>query len=172
MRPRPTLDRRPQDDEVTITRDFSRQLASMSAASSSDGARYDDLEEETNVLSGTATDGGVRLSAGRGGVLDARPTELAPPIQDEPTGSSPGSYDQATPTDLPGASAGSPWPGRALSVVPALRVVVLATSVAGEVRLMPLAPGSQAPTGAAVATLVPATEEDADAIVRLFDSTR
>ena len=61
----------------------------------------------------------------------------------------------------------SPAPKR-LDTLPALRVAVLATGIAGEVRLISLNAGDEPPPGAAVAVLVPMSAADGEAVARLF----
>jgi hypothetical protein len=52
--------------------------------------------------------------------------------------------------------------------LPALRVAVLAVPEDGDVRLVFLPPGEQAPPGVVVALLVPTTAEDAEKLARLY----
>jgi hypothetical protein len=58
--------------------------------------------------------------------------------------------------------------GKRLETTPALRVAVLATSAAGEVRLIALGANDEAPPGAALAMLVPLTAADGESVARLF----
>jgi hypothetical protein len=55
-----------------------------------------------------------------------------------------------------------------MATLPTLRVAVLATSTAGEVRLIALAEADEAPPGAALALLVPLSAGDGDSVTRLF----
>jgi hypothetical protein len=57
---------------------------------------------------------------------------------------------------------------RQIGTVPAVRVAVLATDVPGEVRLIALHDGDDAPPGAALALLVPLTAGDGESVSRLF----
>jgi hypothetical protein len=66
--------------------------------------------------------------------------------------------------------ASAPRPAKRVASLPALRVAVLATSVPGEVRLIALDPGDDAPPGAALAVLVPLSPADGESVTRLFGS--
>jgi hypothetical protein len=55
-----------------------------------------------------------------------------------------------------------------LDTLPSLRVAVLGTGVAGEVRLITLNTGDEPPPGAALAVLVPLSSADGEAVARLF----
>jgi hypothetical protein len=73
-------------------------------------------------------------------------------------------------TERPPAGDAAPTPApKRLETLPALRVAVLGTGVAGEVRLISLG-NDEPPPGAAVAVLVPLTAADGEAVARLFDS--
>ena len=79
--------------------------------------------------------------------------------------------ERTSPTERPpaieqAAAQGAPAPKR-LDTLPALRVAVLGTGIAGEVRLISLG-NEEPPPGAAVAVLVPLTAADGEAVARLF----
>lgn len=72
-------------------------------------------------------------------------------------------------TERPSTDAGpDPAAHRRLDTLPAVRVAVLGTGLAGEVRLISLDGGDEPPPGAAVAILVPMSAADGEAIARLF----
>jgi hypothetical protein len=169
------------DDEVTMQRDITSLQAQLAASTP---GLYDDLDEETSVIQQKE---GMRLAAAL--AEDAKEARGAAPGMDEPRASSRnpevggshevgGSTDvvDETPTENPLRVPDELWapkvkvPVRAASL-PAVRVAVLGTSIAGEVRLVALASGSQAPMGAAAAILVPLTEEDAECIAKLFETS-
>jgi len=177
VRPRPNLERRPVDDEVTMQRDLSSLHAQIAATTP---GLYDDLDEETSVIQKE----GMRLAAARAeeeargaaGMDEPRASSRSPEVSgSHEVGGSTDVADE-TPTENPLRVPDELWaPNAKVSVraasLPALRVAVLGTSIAGEVRLVALASGSQAPTGAAAAILVPLTEEDAECIAKLFETS-
>jgi hypothetical protein len=59
-------------------------------------------------------------------------------------------------------------PPRHVDAVPSVRVAVLATTTPGEVRLIALNAGDDAPPGAAIALLVPFTSADGESVLKLF----
>ncbi|APR77354.1 putative tellurium resistance protein [Minicystis rosea] len=87
-------------------------------------------------------------------------------IHDEPTtdGTRANGAGVAAPS-IAGAEAGA---RKRLDTLPSLRVAVLATGVAGEVRLISLDAGDEPPPGAALAVLVPLSSADGEAVARLF----
>jgi hypothetical protein len=96
------------------------------------------------------------------------PTQLmmrraAPGVHEEPT--SDGNLERVPPS---GAAAARRAAGKRLDTLPALRVAVLGTGVAGEVRLISLDAGDEPPPGAALAVLVPMSGADGEAVARLF----
>ena len=146
-RPRPA-ERRVffHDDEVTVRRD-------MSAL----GLKFEDLDEDTKVIPGRQQLGRVLLAVDpfREQAPEAAAAD-ADGVESTPVGSE--GHDHV-PSTMPTAHA---------AALSSMRVAVLATAHEGDVRLVPLAPGTAAPTGAATAILVPLTPEDAEAIARLF----
>lgn len=182
VRPRPNLERRPLDDEVTMQRDLSALREQIAATTP---GLYDDLDEETSVIQKD----GLRLAAGQPRAEDSKESRAAAaPAVEEPrastrnpdagqeVGASTDVVDE-TPTESPPDLASEIWASKAKAparsaALTALRVAVLGTSIAGEVRLVALPAGSQAPMGAAAAILVPLTEEDADCIAKLFETSQ
>jgi hypothetical protein len=71
------------------------------------------------------------------------------------------------PVDRPAAAAPA---HRRFDTIPSVRVAVLATGTAGEVRLIALDGADDPPPGAALAILVPIGASDAEAVARLFQS--
>lgn len=110
-----------------------------------------------------------------------RPSEAAKPaaiIAEESTSDGPGVAPASSRTAPSGATerppplvAIAPPPPKRLDTLPALRVAVLATGIAGEVRLISLDAGDEPPPGAAVAVLVPMSAADGEAVARLFGTT-
>lgn len=184
-RARPELEIARVDDEVTIRKDAAafgfRRLADAPAAEEDvepphDGkARYDDLDEDTRVIPGRQQLGRILhavepaspriASAPPSAPIDKGPAD----VDDTPSGDADAqgatSHDVAA---VPGWPEGAPSTVPALSPLPALRVAVLAASQAGEVRIVPLVPGSIAPLGAVTAVLVPTSAEEGEALTRLF----
>lgn len=147
---------------------------------------FDDLDEDTRVLAGARAPDDVDLAFKS--VLAPAPVPSAElyPITDEPTDGSasdvPPSANTSpnavawTPSDDAGAAiahfsgSASDQPARARrpESLPALRVAVLGTGAAGEVRLIALDAAGEPPPGAAMAVLVPISAADGEAIARLF----
>jgi hypothetical protein len=157
---------------------------------------FDDLDEDTRVISNKhrATDE-IDQALERLRTAPAVPpaplTEpmRAPSMHDDMTtvgplvpvldnrGAAPGrpaSSDGSPSTERPASSAHievapAPKPGsKRLDTLPALRVAVLGTGIAGEVRLISLDANDEPPPGAAVAMLVPLSGADGEAVARLF----
>jgi hypothetical protein len=62
----------------------------------------------------------------------------------------------------------APSPARRVDSAPSVRVALLATTTPGEVRVIPLNVGDEAPPGAAIAWLVPFTPAEGEPILKLF----
>jgi hypothetical protein len=142
---------------------------------------WDDLDEDTRVISARERPRDeIDQALAR---LRAAP---APPAPASPQ-ATPGSRDDAaSSTTHPGAAdwrpndtvspiqaaerapVAAPESPRKLDTLPSLRVAVLATGIAGEVRLISLDATEVPPPGAALAVLVPLSAADGDAISRLF----
>ncbi|MEJ7728311.1 MAG: hypothetical protein WKG00_03770 [Polyangiaceae bacterium] len=175
------------DEEVTIRRDLS-----------SLGIRFEDLDEETHIVSGTPQQLGRVVVAVERFQPEEPPPSSAPPsserrhasaapisvsglrayddIRDEPEAARRRAIADAQRGARASSSrAGQPLEGlRAthpleMATVPALRVAVLGTADQGDVQLVLLPHGSLAPEGAATALLLPASAADAAAIARLFE---
>ena len=173
VRPRPNLERRPVDDEVTMQRDITALHAQLAATRP---GVYDDLDEETSVIQREGLRLAAEARAAAAGTDDSRASSRNPDVGgSHEVGGSTDVVDE-TPTENPLGVPSELWASKAkVSVraasLPAVRVAVLGTSIAGEVRLVTLAPGSQVPMGAATAFLVPLTEEDAECIAKLFETS-
>jgi hypothetical protein len=176
------------DEEVTIRRDLS-----------SLGIRFEDLDEETHIVSGKPQQLARVVVAVERFQPDEAPPSSTPPSSDRSGSSAPPisasglrAYDDirddpAAARRRAAAERGRPQPeppfraeqaaqpssrsGQPLeqATVPALRVAVLGTADQGDVQLVLLPHGSQAPEGAATAMLLPASAADAAAIARLFE---
>lgn len=172
------------DEEVTIRRDL-RSL----------GIRFEDLDEETHIVSGKPQQlGRVVVAVERFQAEDAPPPSSAPPSSDRsgPPSSDPRASQRggagpvsAAPVSRSGLRAyddirdspafqqgNEPTAERGpmeAATMPALRVAVLGTADQGDVQLVLLPYGTQAPEGAATAMLLPASAADAAAIARLFE---
>jgi len=159
-------------------------------------AGFDDLDEDTRVLQNKPGGGHEDLAEQAKDRMHARePAPRAP--RDEPAtepkpaaaapamppadDDEPGPQSQNTrvwthvpdmgapETERPGkGAAAAARPAKKLETIPALRVAALATSVPGEVRLIALEGSEDAPSGAALALLVPLTAADGEAVARLF----
>lgn len=188
-RVRPEFEIARVDDEVTIRKDAAafgfKRDADVRADEVEDVAppidgkqRYDDLDEDTRVIPGRQQLGrilhAVEPASAR---VPSAPTPDgavagAPDVDDTPSGEGDPDAQGATSHDLarsvPGWPDASPTTLPALSPLPALRVAVLATAQAGEARIVPLVPGSVAPSGAVTAVLVPTSPEEGEALARLF----
>jgi hypothetical protein len=94
-------------------------------------------------------------------VLTPAELDAVGPVTERPSRVPPKSL--VTPVALQPAAA-----PRRMDALPAIRVAVLATDVPGEVRLMALHEGDDAPPGAALALLVPLTTGDGESMSHLF----
>lgn len=142
---------------------------------------WDDLDEDTRVISARERprdEIDQALARLRAAPAPPPPAEPAKAQDSTPAASStnPGAADwQPNDTVSPiqaaaaeRAPAAAQAPPRRLDTLPSLRVAVLATGIAGEVRLISLDATESPPPGAALAVLVPLSAADGDAITRLF----
>jgi hypothetical protein len=147
------------DDEVTVQRDSLSLGLAATPGSLRDFApptrvepprRFDDLDEETNVL------------------LEHGPAirKFAAAIDDSPTHGSE-SNGVSTIVDSTGPRGAAAAGGLPFPTLPALRVAVIATGGAGQVRVVAL-DGASPPPGAAAAILVPLSEADGATLAKLF----
>jgi hypothetical protein len=138
---------------------------------------WDDLDEDTRVISARdrpRDEIDQALARLRAAPPPPPPTEPARPREDLPPASSTSVSSAAewrpndTVSPIQAAPAAVQAPPRRLDTLPSLRVAVLATGIAGEVRLISLDAAEAPPPGAALAVLVPLSAADGESITRLF----
>jgi hypothetical protein len=157
----------PEERTVVGTPSFAQQEAAALLA----GRRGAGAPAEAHRAEGSAS----RADARETPEPAYRPAPTPPPISSSGT---PTERPPAVPHAAPGFSlAGPPLATtvrapaqKRLDTIPAVRVAVLATGSAGEVRLIALDGADDPPPGAALAILVPLGASDAEAVARLFAS--